>query len=170
MSKCRDVEMPKRQNVRLYKCQNVNLFDLFWIDCQVNVYPTRGSLVGRVGRARVVRGSLISTPVREIRGSRGDPPLNIYYYYSAEGRSATRDPSKNNIVLGVYRGKGGFTKVVAAEKLSGRESGISGLSPPTQKAFGKTMATTNTGKHYKTTTTDEDERRVQTTNERRLYV
>ena len=70
------------------------------------MHPTRGSLVGRVGRARVARGSLISTPVREIRGSRGDPPLNIYYYYSAEGRSATRDPSKKNIVLGVYRGKG----------------------------------------------------------------
>ena len=96
------------------------------------MYPTRGSLVGRVGRARVARGSLISAPVREIRGSRGDPPLNIYYYYSAEGRSATRDPATKKHRVRSLSGEGGFTKVVAAEKLSGRESGILGLYPPTK--------------------------------------
>ena len=40
--------------------------------------------------------------------------------------------------------------MAATEKLSGRESGISGLFPPIKKAFGKTVATTNASNHCKT--------------------
>ena len=116
----------------------------------------RGSLVGR----RVARGSLILAPVREKRGSRGDPLLNIYYYTLLAGGlrpAPTHAGVPKKSVLGVYGGKGGFEILIPqTEKLSVRHSGNSGCSPSAKTAFGKTVATTNDGEQRKTTTTDDD--------------
>ena len=134
--------------------------------CVSYAWVARGSRGSRAGRARVANFNSRSGNTRVARG----PSAEYILLLLSRGSVSDPRPIQNKHRVRSLSGERGFTKVAATEKLSGRESGISGLSPPTKKAFGKTMATTNTGKHYKTTTTDEDERRLQATSERRLYV
>ena len=77
----------------------------------------RGSLVGR----RVARGSLILALVREKRGSRGDPLLGIYYYYTL--LAGGRRPAPTNA---------GVPKKICARSLRG-ERGFEVLAPQTEK-------------------------------------
>ena len=144
VTKYQNVKISKWPNIKLTKCQNVvtskcpkdkmsdyknvkcNCVWFFWIDCQVNVYPTRGSLVGRAGRARVANFNSRSGNTRVARGPSAE------YILLLLSRGSVSDPrpiQKKHRVrsLSVERG---FTKVAATEKLSGRESGNSGLSPP----------------------------------------
>ena len=124
--------------------------------CASYAWVVRGSRGSRAGRVRVANFNSRSGNTRVARG----PSAEYILLLLSRGSVSDPRPSKKNIVIGVYRGKG----------VSPRWWRRKNFRAARVEFRGCLVATTNASKRCKTTTTDEDERRLQATSERRLYV